>query len=262
MSKVNYHLFIPTRGRVSSQWTVESIPAKFHKYVTLVCPKDEVSTLRRNYPTVSVVGQPSKIKSITKKREWICKTFDYDYTFLFDDDLNRIWAYDPDTRKYLQWTERPDLCTNFFKKVLPNLMTSYDGLGLGGRLFSHTFEGGTKENTRICIAYGLSKRAITLLDFNRVADYCDTDYSLQLIKAGAKIAVTYASICQQKGEGLPGGLTDERTKERLAESKRVLVNLHPGIITERKTTDKHPVSDLRVSWSKAKKLAKTHRIFS
>lgn len=258
---MNFHIYIPTRGRVSKQLTVESIPEKYHKYVTVVCPKDEVKELQSNYPTVTVIAQPKKIKSITKKREWICHNSPYDFTFMFDDDLDRIWSYNPDTKKYERWTENLKLCSRFFKRILPDLMKSYDGIGLGGRLFSHLFEGGVKENTRICIAYGLSKRAIQVLDFTRVEDYCDTDYSLQLIKNGASIAVTYGAICQQKGVGLAGGLAEERTMERMANSKKVLCELHPGIISDRKATDKNFVSNLTVSWRKARKEAKTHPLF-
>lgn len=247
-----YHIVIPTRKRVDEQWTLKTLPEWLHPIITIVCPADEVKAHTKNWPNVRVIGQPARIQKAAEKREWIARHAK-GYVFMLDDDLSNISVFNHKTEKYVKVQDDPKLTRKVFTEVLPKLIKEYDGIGFGWRLFSNNFKGGLYKDKRMCIAYGMSQRLRDSISWTRVDDYCDTDYSLQAIRGGYPTAVTFAVICQQKKEGGPGGLSDERTRDRIVRSRKVLIKLHPNIVFAHAENAKNPVSGLRVSWRNALK---------
>lgn len=119
---MNYHLYIPTRGRTDSQLTVERLPAFMHRHVTLVCPKSEHKKLRSNYPTVGVMVQPDEIQSLHKKREWLMDHVSdkerSKHAFMLDDDL---YFYVFNGEKHVVAGTDKEATKKFWRETLPDL---------------------------------------------------------------------------------------------------------------------------------------------
>lgn len=245
---VNYHIFIPTRGRTSSQLTVERLPKYMHKHVTLVCPREEASELRDNYPTVNILKQPSSIKNLSEKRQWIMEQSDHRFSFMFDDDLY-LYAFDPSQERHVVASTSKNVTKKFWTEVLVQLCSDYRCVGLGTKAFAP--KGGIKENHHLGFAFGMTRKTVSKIEWNRLLTYSDIDYTLQLLKKGVRIALTYDMAVAQRKANAEGGLRDERTRKGAAESLRELIRLHPDVVKEKPPSKQHPDSNTRVSWKKA-----------
>lgn len=252
MKDIHYHLFIPTRGRTSNQLTVERLPKFMHKHVTLVCPRSEVEELKANYPTVNVRAQPKAIKTLAAKREWIMTTSDYPYSFMLDDDLY-LYAFDPEQNKHVVASTVPAVTKDFWLKTLPDLCRRYKCVGFGTKAFAP--KGGIKENFHLGFVIGMSKMtARKRIIWDRVFPFEDIDYTLQLLKGGTRIAVTYDMAVAQRKADAPGGLEGERTREMAAAALKKLIKLHPDVVKEKPPSASHPDSTTRISWRGAAKI--------
>lgn len=248
---MNYHIFIPTRGRVDRQLTVERLPPQMHSNVTLVCPRAEVKTLAANYPGVRVLAQPDSLKSLHRKREWIMKSSRYPFSFMFDDDLY-LYVFSPKQDKHVVAATEPLSTKKFWLKTLPALTTKYEVVGLGTKAFAP--KGGVKENSHLGFAFGMTRRAVKAIEWGRLAQYEDIDYTLQLLKGGIRIALTYDMTVAQRKADAPGGLQGERTRETARRSLMKLLALHPDVVKEKPPSEQHPDSNTRVSWRTAAKI--------
>lgn len=251
MSKIDYHLYIPTRGRVDNQLTVERLPKGMHQHVTLVCPADEVKALRKNYPRVDVLAQPNNIKTLGAKREWIMLQSPHRFTFMMDDDLY-LYAFDPEQQKHVVASTARDATYRFWTKTLPKLCRDYRCVGFGTKAFAP--KGGIKENFHLGFVFGMDKKAVKTIKWNRIFPYEDVDYTLQLLKAGVRIAVTYDMAVGQRKADAAGGLQGERTREMAAKALQKLIKLHPDVVKEKPPSAQHPDSNTRISWRGAAKI--------
>jgi hypothetical protein len=251
MSKINYHIYIPTRGRTANQLTVERLPKGMHGHVTLVCPKDEVVILKANYPKVNVLAQPKSIQTLSAKRQWIMENSPHKYAFMFDDDLY-LYAFDKEQDKHVVASTVPEVTKGFWTKVLPDLCSRYKCVGLGTKAFAP--KGGIKENSHLGFAFGMSKATVKKIVWDRLFPYEDIDYTLQLLKGGTRIALTYDMAVAQRKADAPGGLEGERTRDMAKAALQKLLKLHPDVVKEKPPSAQHPDSNTRISWRGAAKI--------
>lgn len=247
--KLPYRIYIPTRGRTSSQLTLDRLPELLHKNVTLVCPHTEVDEIMANYPTVSVLAQPETVKTISKKRAWIAEFAGKQpepFWFQMDDDLYMsVW----NGSKHVTVKNDPAATEAFYTKTLPELIQKYECLGFGTKGFA--LPGGVRENYHLGFVFGFSKILASKLSWSRVKFYEDIDYTLQVLKLGVTNALTYDLVVDQKAAGAAGGISDERNAENARVALLKLIELHPGLVSEKPPSGQHPYSNTKVSWAAA-----------
>jgi hypothetical protein len=227
------------------------LPKYLHKHITLVCPAEEVKALKKNYPTVNVYPQPEFITSLYKKREWMMTVLGklHKFTFMFDDDL---YFYVFNGEKHTVASSEKEKTKEFWSKTLPALCKKYACVGLGTKAFAP--KGGVKENSHLGFAFGMSQKAVKKIVWGRLRYYEDIDYTLQLLKGGVRLALTYDMAVAQRKADAPGGLSNERTREAAQKSFRKLLKLHPDVVKEKPPSAAHPDSNTRVSWRGAAKI--------
>lgn len=256
--------YIPTRGRVGRQLTLASLPSGLLPFVTLVCPHDEIGAHRDAlgpaYDQLTIVGQPMDITTIGAKREWIFKKL------AVHDQASFAWQFDDDL------TFKVITPGGLFRKPVDNqlydvfayiekhywLELAYQVVGLGTSYFAP--KGGIKDDYHLGFAFGCSRKAIDMLEMNRLDVFEDIDYTLQFLRAGLKLGVCYDAVVDQKQPDAPGGVTGERNNETIRRDLERLISYHPGIVSEKPLRPgAHPAAITRVLWSKAAKEGKSKR---
>lgn len=256
MAGVRY--YIPTRGRVGRQLTLASLPSGLLPFVTLVCPHYEVELHLENHPGVDVIAQPEHIMSIGQKREYIYKWLalkyhDVDFAWQLDDDLTFKVCNEGRFRKPVG--DELGVAMNHIDSVYRQIW-GYDVLGLGTSYFAP--KGGIKDNYHLGFAFGCNRKAIDMLEMNRLDVFEDIDYTLQFLRAGLKLGVCYDAVVEQKQPDAPGGVTGERNDETIRRDLERLINYHPGIVSEKPRREgAHPAAITRVAWAKAAKEGKS-----
>lgn len=250
-----YRIYIPTRGRIDHQITLRKLPTYIHKKVTLVCPKSEARALREAYPDVDVVGQPNEIKTIAAKRAWIAcelsRSKEEPFWFQADDDLS-FYVFDHAIDKHRVCSEENErLQRKFWLATLPDLVYRYDSVGIGTKAFA--LPGGVKENYHLGFFFGMSQHATKSLKWNRISLYEDIDYTLQLLKLGFQIGITYDVSLSQRAAESAGGLTEtgERDAKKIEKALELLIQFHPTCISRKEASGQHSMSNTRVSWKTA-----------
>ncbi len=246
---------IPTRGRVSQQTTLQNLPLEVHKHVVLVCPADERKMLREAYPTVRVMAQPAAVTTISQKRAWIMtkmfKQFDqYRYCWMLDDDLN-FSVFLPKLNAHRTVSKYPKASKKFWLRTFPKLCREYRVAGLGTKFFA--LKGGVRENYHLGFAFGMHKSVVGQIKWNRIAFYEDIDYTLQFLRKGIRIGLSYDMVVQQRAAEAEGGLTGERTNELVEQSLEQLIEFHPEFVKKKEASGAHFMSNTRISWAKAAK---------
>lgn len=240
---MTHHYYIPTKGRVTKQFTLSNLPSKLHKQITLVCPEDEDEILRIIYPTITVVAQPHPM-SIGEKRAWIFQELakDVDFAWQLDDDLRfKVVVHD-----YFRKPTEDQLFEGF--QTVESYSEQYDVLGLGTSYMAP--KGGVKENYHLGFAFGFSKRARASLEMNRMDVFEDIDYTLQMLRKGIPLAVCYDVVVEQKEADATGGVTEERDLGMIERDFEMLQSFHPDYV-KRKERGNHPAAITRISWAKA-----------
>lgn len=246
MEGVRY--FVPTRGRVDRQITLRGVPESVHHLFTLVCPAEEVDRLRLLWPGVQVLAQPEEVTTIGRKRKWIFDEAakDVEMAWQFDDDLRfRVFAEGAhrSVEKYPAETEAA-------WRLLPRL--AYHVQGIGTSFFAP--KGGVKENYHLGFAFGFSRHARSKLLMDRMNVFEDIDYTLQMLRAGVRIGVTYDLVVDQVQADAPGGVEGQRDRISILGALEQLMEHHPGLVAEKPLRPgAHPAAIVRVSWAKAAK---------
>jgi hypothetical protein len=249
--------YIPTRGRVGKQLTLENLPVGVRHLVTLVCPEDEVNGhLGAGFDHVDcrVVAQPPEIQTIGQKREWIFKTLaaddGVDFAWQLDDDLT-LKTLGPG-QLFKKSQNLPDQTLQWFQETEPRLREEYPVLGLGTSYFAP--KGGVRDNYHLGFAWGMNRAAMGALQMNRMDVFEDIDFTLQMLRKGFKIGVCYDVVVDQKQPDAPGGVTGERTPETIQRDVLRLMKLHDGIVSMKPLrSGAHPAAITRVNWMKAAK---------
>jgi len=247
---------IPTRGRTDKQTTLEYLPESIHEHVVLVCPKEERKALRSNYPSVTVVAQPDSVQTIAAKRAWIMntmfrKTFrDRKFCWMFDDDLY-FNVFLPKLNLHRSVTNYKKESERFWLRQFPKLCTQYRVAGIGTKAFAP--KGGLRENYHLGFAFGMHRSVVKSIEWDRIALYVDIDYTLQFLRQGIRIGLTYDMTIQQRAAESKGGLEGERTDDLVQKSLEKLLKFHRGYIKVKEASGQHSMSNTRISWAKAAK---------
>lgn len=253
-------LFILTRGRVNKQKTLSELSKFMWPHTTLVCPKKEKSDLlelvERDYPGVTVLGQPESIGSLAEKRKYIAElSIRKNINFIQADDDLTLRALDPSSKKFvnskkiqkLGWAELSRFMRTGYAPVV----------GFGTRAFSQKIvsqEEPHRFNYHLGFIWGMTPEAAEAIEWGRLALYEDIDYTLQTLKAGFRNVISYrVVVAQPKGERA-GGLYGERTDELVTTSLRRLIKFHPDVVTTKESSGQHSMSNTRVAWAKAAKI--------
>lgn len=265
MEEVRY--YVPTRGRVDEQRTVSAFPASLRSSLTIVCPAEEVNQHERNWPEVRVVAQPSTVTTIGHKRAWIYESLavqdDVDMAWQLDDDLKFKVCVETDsgsfnplythTLRFKSSVGREyDLLHHLNGLHEYYINNDVEVLGLGTSYMAP--KGGYRKDYHLGFAFGFSRVARSVLQMNRMDVFEDIDYTLQMLRQGIPIVVSYDVVVDQHKANAPGGVSDQRTLEVIERDFARLQALHPQYVTRKPLKEgAHPAAITRVSWAKAAK---------
>lgn len=250
-------IFIPTKGRVGQQTTLNNLPADLQIEAVLVCPESEAAAHRKEFPYTEVLVQPEDIFSIGQKRQWIverAKTEGIERVVMLDDDL-RFAVRRVDDPGLFRKAEDEDILGAFAELAaildaeLPHAGFSARGAGIG----NSAKKGGWQLGKRMM--YVLGYHVETVLNnaiFGRIDTHEDMDICLQLLSAGFPNMVNFSFVVDQKF-GSPGGCSDERTIEKSNADCEKLQSFHPEYVrVEEKTyIASTPRKEVVCSWQKA-----------
>lgn len=252
---VGIRYFIPTRNRIGRQVTLSNLPPEIRSRVTLVCPVEEKEEhLRLLSDDLDIVVCNSTM-TIGEKREWIMNDlfaqYDEDYAWMMDDDLKfRVWV----DGRLVSSRGHEDELVRVLGDVLPKLHCDghYGAVGLGTSF--HPPASKLKNNYHMGFAFGFDRQTIAKIKWNRMDVYEDIDYTLQLLRGGVPIAISYEATVDQVKADAPGGVQGQRNNDIIRRDLDRLISYHPGIVTEKEVRPGgHPAANTRVSWKKAAK---------
>jgi hypothetical protein len=226
-------IIIPTRGRTTQQLTLQSLPRELHKRTTIVCPKREAVRLSCLYEDIEIVIQPDPDWKITRKREWIMREWmraGYDKIIMLDDDLLFSTRISTDDRR-LREIMRDELIAAF-QRIEEKLGPDFPHVGFGQRQGAHLLPAGWKSPGKMCYALAYYLPIVTKeCRFDLVELREDMSVSLQLLLKGYPNAIWTETVVDQRGYGLPGGASEERSVEISNSEARKLAELFPGYVS-------------------------------
>jgi hypothetical protein len=248
-------IVVPTRGRTEQQLTLQSLPPELRKRTTLVCPKQEAVRLSCLYDDVKIVVQPDPDWTIAKKREWIVREWmeaGYAKIIMLDDDLSfstRITANGPRLRAI-----KGDELISEFQRIEEKLGPAFPHVGFGQRNGNNRLPAGWKSPARMIYALAYYLPIVTTecrLDLVEIRE--DMCISLQLLLKGYPNAIWPGTVVDQRGYGLPGGASDERTVAMSDAEARKLAELFPDYVSvvQRDYSASVPRLEVKVQWKRA-----------
>ena len=255
-------IYIPTKGRVMTQTTLENLPASLYVQTILVAPSTEVPRLRQRYPHVEVICQLDDKMGIAEKRKWIVDTCPDDKLVMLDDDLRFAVRRDDDPGLFRK-AEEADILVAFdeleeiLTEAIPHAGFSARGSGIGDA----AKRGGWQEGKRMMYVLGYYLPIVRhWAEWSRVSTHEDIDITLQLFEMGFPNSVNHSFVVDQKF-GSPGGCSDERTIEIANADCLRLKELHPEYVAvdEKEYKASTPRLETRCAWQKALKDGKAFR---
>ena len=218
-------IFIPTRGRSTTQTTLKFFPKKLQEKTTLVVDHDE-RDLYSIYPSVWVM--PEYLESgISPKRKYIIEHSTDSKIVMLDDDI-RFYirkGYDDWHLRYLEPEEVPQMFG-----LLEEWLDDYAHCGVSAREGNNRVVKLSVENTRYMrlLAYNLDMLGGVELGRTRIME--DFDVALQLLRQGKPSKVSYYFAQGQRGSNTDGGCSEWRNLDIQAEGAERLASLHPGFV--------------------------------
>jgi hypothetical protein len=251
-------IYIPTRGRIATQTTWQSIGDWGRQNACLVCPESEVSSHIHRGRNVLSRGDVTGINNV---REFI---MDHaienriEKIIMLDDDLifgKRISSHGPSLRK----TTEDDMYYLFER--MGHLLNEYKHVGVSPRQMNDKhYPSVLKHGMRINAVHGLrpldiSNYEIRYNDVDLMEDYYMT---LSLFAKGQPNAVIVDWTWDQRGgSGQKGGCSNYRTPELQEQASHKLAELFPDFV---KVVEKETKTgwegmkkryDVRVQWKRA-----------
>jgi hypothetical protein len=249
-------IVIPTRGRTDRQLTLESLPPKWRKRATLICPKLEAVRLAHLYPDVEIVIQPDPTWKIAQVRHWIVQTwhqYGYDKILMLDDDLTFATRISADgTSLQTIWGE--ELGAEI-QRLEDKLGSEFPHVGFAPRLFNNNAGAGwnlPERPQRMMYTLGYYLPIVAkecrcdLVDLRE--DFCVT---LQLLLKGYPNAVWNTTVADNRETNAPGGCSSYRTDELSEAEAWKLAALFPEYV--RVEQRKYGRPEVRVEWKQALK---------
>ena len=253
MEPIRY--YVPTRGRVGRQATVRNFPSGLRYLLTIVCPEDEVQAHRKDWASegVQVISQPSCVETIGEKREFIMLNASNNVRFawMLDDDLKFKVCVD---KRFVTPAAYAATFEDVFTNNITSLCDEFKAVGIGTSYFAP--KGGVKLNYHLGFAFGFERDLRNSLTYP-LNVFEDIDYTLQCLRGGNAIAVTYDVTVDQikattSDDPADGGVAGERTLSTIRTNLDQLIARHPGIVSEKPLRPgAHPAAITRVSWTKA-----------
>lgn len=250
-------IYIPTRGRVDLQRTVERLPIKIHqKYkTTIACPVGEVRQFKAKYPYLNVLETPAGIHA-TRQAILDHARKDDPIALMLDDDLP-TWCHRlPNSNKYVKANDEQII--HHFDEFAKR-MKGYAHGAIGHRLFCQE-QDPIYHNSRMlrALAYNTDKTGSAKFRLRVMEDF---DMALQLMTTGHASIIYNAMVQDQRENNSAGGCSAYRTPELQAKAARELARLWPGIVTVVRRAPKRgwvgfgeERIDVRVNWRRAAQL--------
>lgn len=249
-------IYIPTKGRIKNQLTLENLPPELYVQAVLVCPPSEVNRMRQNHEHAQILAQPDENMEIYQKRAWLVEQCPEDKMIMLDDDLRFAVRREDDPAKFRK-AEPADIfiafqeLENILSEAVPHAGFAVRGMGIG----ETAQEGGWQEAKRMIYTLGYYLPiARYWAEWGRMRIREDMDITLQLLSMGFPNWVNHSFVTDQK-YGNPGGATSERNVQISNEAAELLAELHPGYVAlEEKTYLNSPSRlEVRCQWQKALK---------
>lgn len=249
-------IYIPTRGRVKNQLTLENLPPELYVEAILVCPPSEVNRMRQNHEHAQILAQPEEKMLIHHKRRWIMDQCPEDKMVMLDDDLRFAVRRDDDPGKFRK-AEPKDIIQAFkelediLSEDVPHAGFAVRGMGIGDA----AREGGWQEAKRMVYSLGYYLPIVKYwAEMGRIQTHEDIDVTMQLLSMGFPNRVNHSFVTDQKF-GNEGGCTNERTIEINNADCIRLTELHPDYITvtEKVYLNSPTRLEVRCAWQKALK---------
>jgi hypothetical protein len=249
-------IYIPTKGRIKNQLTLENLPPTLYVEAILVCPPSEVNRMRQNYDHVEILAQPDEGMGIAEKRKWIVDQCPEDKMVMLDDDLRFAVRREDDPGKFRK-ADPDDILRAFqeleeiLSEAVPHAGFAVRGMGIG----DSAREGGWQEAKRMVYTLGYYLPIVRYwAEMGRVQTHEDIDVTMQLLSMGFPNKVNHSFVTDQKF-GSEGGCSKERTIAINDEDCLKLVEFHPDYITteQKDYKDSPPRLEVRCQWQKALK---------
>lgn len=244
-------IYIPTRGRIEQQLTIQRIPDAAKGKIFLVAPRKEAKKLERNWE-VPVIAQPDEVQTISQKRAWIIEQCRSERMFMLDDDLRFCLRRSFESPSILTVTPDDEEANRQWNN-LELALEHYAHAGLAARMGAQEKKHTWHFCTRMMYVLGYQTRIIQECDLGRINTREDMDYTLQLFAKGYRNVVNYRLVVDQTFDK-PGGMRGERTIEKSNKDAYRLKKLHPGVdikIEEKAYTHSVPRKEVRIDWKKA-----------
>jgi len=259
-------IYIPTRGRVGMQKTVERLGLEINRHyaTTLVCPPDEVRALESIVKSKGAKVMACKAEGISATRQAIldhAKRNKEGVALMLDDDLptwrlrSRFKINDKGEIPYTKATTE-DIADGLH--TFAKLMQGYAHGSIGHALFCQ-LSPPIKYNSRMLRALAYNVDFIPRGVKFRLPVMEDFDMELQLLTRG-HTSMTYNGIVQdQHQNNSEGGCSSYRTAGVQEYAAHELASLWPDYVTvvtrapKREWVGMGDRTDVRVNWRKAAK---------
>jgi len=280
-------LYIPTRGRVDIQLTLQNMPEAWRKRTTIVCPKDEMHAHLKNWPSCACIMQPDPKMSIAQKRAFIFKTaagLKQEKIMMLDDDLSfcprheyvkQFAGFQKGTAKdWRAYREKHPEASGLYKcsdpedpkidlafRRIESMLNTYRHGGFGPRLMNQEMWGEFMLNRRSMYANAYHvPTVIKHCKLGRIEHREDFDYTLQLMKKGFENAIyCWVVVEQYEGYNAEGGASLERSMKPSNADAYKLARLHPGLVKvkQKDYLVSTPRAEVVIRWQNAIQLGKT-----
>lgn len=248
-------IYIPTRGRVGQQKTLDNLPVELFDDLFLVCPENEIEGHKRAGVFAQFLPQPDPDMGIAAKRAWIvAQCTDTEKLVMLDDDLRFAKRRDDEKSLFRKATDEEIIRAFAEMEVLLEEDTPHIGFAArGGSIGPLSERGGWQEAKRQM--YVLGYHVPTVLRevvFGRVRTHEDMDVTLQLLTKGYPNLVNFSLVVDQKYNS-PGGCDSERTIEISNADCLRLQELFPEFVKVKQKSYSTSVDRFEVTcyWQKA-----------
>jgi glycosyltransferase involved in cell wall biosynthesis len=249
-------IFIPTRGRVDRQITLQNLPENIRQEVTLVGDPGEVVALNKKWgQQVHQVIHVGDCSNLSEKRQRCVERASTDYIIFIDDNCTFHTIHHSDRG---QITKSPIIMINdknftsksqkhhlnqLFNWIITQLQT--DKYGMVGVSHRPDVKGLSKIdlnssnlyllNRRFFAMWGINRKLMLKLPgspkFNDVILMQDFYMILQFLTNGIPVIKTYEYAFDKQGSNTEGGCSTYRTPELLLSESLKLQRMFPGFVT-------------------------------
>lgn len=252
-------IYIPTRGRLNDQITVNNLPRKLQAEVILVVDKAEEKAHKDMYGHGWIIAVPEDCNSIGKVRQFIVDQHNVKKhgpkIMMLDDDLGFDERRMDIPERFIQ-AKTETIVKNF--SAVEKLLDDYAHGGIRYRQLANVAPL-IDYNCRVlrALAYDVDVLRKHNVRFDRIIVMEDFDVTLQLLRLGYSNFSISTIIQGQGSSNAVGGCSIYRDHLRQAEGANGLAALHPDFVKVRtaKTNWKGWGSDERVDvtvrWKKA-----------